>query len=112
MVLFEALNAHGIHYAADASSPYSQVRGDRSAVDHIQYPAELLDSRMGDCDDCTVLYCSLLENLNIATALIDHPDHILMMFDTGISVARFGYGFSLDEERFVVRDDGSGCPWK
>ena len=29
---------------------------------------------MGDCDDCTVLYCSLLENLHIATALLATED--------------------------------------
>ena len=65
MLLFEALSAHGIQYAADASTPCARIRGDRSAVDHVQYPRELLQSRLGDCDDCTVLYCSLLENLNI-----------------------------------------------
>ena len=60
MLLFEALNAHGIKYAKDTSTPYSQVREDRSAIDNIQYPAELLQSKMGDCDDCTVLYCALV----------------------------------------------------
>ena len=103
MLLFEALNAHGIKYAKDASTPYSQVRGDRSAVDNIQYPSELLQSKMGDCDDCTVLYCALLENLDIPTALIDHPNHILMMFDSGITEDRY-FGFSLDEDRYVERD--------
>ena len=103
MLLFEALNAHGIKYARDASSPYSQVRGNRSAVDNIQYPGELLQSKMGDCDDCTVLYCALLENLDIPTALVDAPDHIFMMFDSGISEDRY-FGFSLDEDRYVERD--------
>jgi hypothetical protein len=102
MLLFEALNAHGIKYAQDASSPYSQVRGNHSAIDNIQYPAELLQSRLGDCDDCTVLYCALLENLNVSTALVDAPDHILMMFDSGIVEDRF-FGFSLDEDWYVER---------
>ena len=103
MLFFEALNAYGIKYAQDASTPYSQVRGDRSAVDNIQYPVELLQSRMGDCDDCTVLYCALLENLNIPTALVDAPDHILMMFDSGVSEERY-FGFSLDEDRYIERE--------
>jgi len=103
MLLFEALNAHGIKYARDASTPYSQVRGNRSAIDNIQYPGELLQSKMGDCDDCTVLYCALLENLDIPTALIDHPNHILMMFDSGIAEDQY-FGFSLDEDRYVERD--------
>ena len=103
MLLFEALNVHGIRYAQDASTPYSQVRTDRAAVDNIQYPAELLQSRMGDCDDCTVLYCSLLENLNIATALVDAPGHILMMFDSGVTEEN-AFGFSLPDRQYVERD--------
>ncbi len=102
MLLYEALNIHGIKYAQDASTPYSQARANRAAVDHIQYPTQLLQSRQGDCDDCTVLYCSLLENLNIPTALIDAPGHILMMFDSGIGEER-GYGFSLPERYYVER---------
>lgn len=104
MLLFEALNARGVQYAPDPGTPYSRVRGDRSAVDHIQYPAQLLQSRMGDCDDCTVLYCALLENLGIATALVDAPNHLFMMFDSGVSADVQAYGFSLDEDLFVVRD--------
>ena len=103
MLLFEALNVHGIRYAQDASTPYSQVRSDRAAVDNIQYPAELLQSRMGDCDDCTVLYCSLLENLNIPTALVDAPGHILMMFDSGVTEQNV-FGFSLPDRQYVERD--------
>ena len=102
MLMFEALNGHGIRYTQDASTPYSQARSDQSAVDHIQYPSELLRSRRGDCDDCTVLYCSLLENLNIPTAFVDAPDHILMMFDSGVSVQR-EFGFSLDPSLYVER---------
>ena len=103
MLLFEALNAHGIKYAQDASTPYSQVRGDHSAVDNIQYPGELLQSKMGDCDDCTVLFCALLENLNVPTALVDAPDHIFMMFDSGVTEDRY-FGFSLEEDLYVERD--------
>jgi ligand-binding sensor domain-containing protein len=109
MLLFEALNAAGIKYAQDSSSPYSQARADRSAVDNIQYPSELLASRLGDCDDCTVLYCALLENLNIATAFVDAPSHILMMFDSGITDAR-RYGLRLGPERYIRRGDRFWIP--
>jgi len=103
MLLFEALNVHGIRYAQDASSPYSQLRADHAAIDNIQYPSELLQSRMGDCDDCTVLYCALLENLNIPTALVDAPGHVLMMFDSGVGQDN-RYGFNLPEGKYVERD--------
>ena len=103
MLIFEALNAHGIKYAQDSSTPYSQVRANLSVLDNIQYPAELLQSKLGDCDDCTVLYCALLENLNIPTAFIDHPDHILMMFDSGVT-ARHAFGFRMEENRYILRN--------
>ena len=84
MVLFEALRQHGVHYVADANNPYARMAADKAAVDNIQYPAELLQHRAGDCDDLTALYCALLESAGIATALVDYPEHIFMMFDTGI----------------------------
>ncbi|MBT5832630.1 MAG: tetratricopeptide repeat protein [Candidatus Latescibacteria bacterium] len=103
MLIFEALNAHGIKYAQDSSTPYSQVRANHSVLDNIQYPSELLQSKLGDCDDCTVLYCSLLENLNISTAFIDYPEHILMMFDSGVT-ARHAFGFRMQENRYILRN--------
>ncbi|MDA0685108.1 MAG: triple tyrosine motif-containing protein, partial [Bacteroidetes bacterium] len=109
MLLFEALSGYGIKYAQDASTPYSQIRADRSAVDHIQYPSELLQSLRGDCDDLTVLYCALLENLNIPTAFVDAPDHILMMFDSGVSNRR-ELGFSIDSDRYVERNGSFWIP--
>ncbi len=60
LVLFNALSEHGVRYLADPNTPYEQIAGQDFIVDSIQYPAELLYRRSGDCDDCTVLYCSLL----------------------------------------------------
>jgi len=96
MLVYEALATHGIRYAPDASTPYSQMRADKAAVDNIQYPAQLLSSRQGDCDDCTVLYCALLENLGVATALVEAPDHIFLLFDAGVPESRL-LGFGLDD---------------
>jgi ligand-binding sensor domain-containing protein len=101
-LMYSVLNEYGIKYAKDSSTPYSQVRIEESAIDNIQYPSELLDSRLGDCDDCTVLYCSLLENLNIPTAFVDAPGHILMMFDSGVT-SEHEFGFSLDEDLYIER---------
>jgi len=109
MLLFEGLNAYGIQYAQDSSTPYSQVQADRTVLDNIQYPAELLQSKLGDCDDCTVLYCSLLENLNIATAFVDAPAHILMLFDSGISTQR-QYGMRLGKASYIQRGNRYWIP--
>lgn len=84
MVLFETLRAHGVRYQVDASEAYVAGRAG-GVVDHIQYPAQTLASRTGDCDDLTVLYASLLESAGIATALVDYPEHLFLLVDTGLS---------------------------
>ena len=88
MLLFNVL--HGVSYARDPEIP-----GQRGTIDEIKYPHEMLGSLMGqhsgeddkstfgDCDDSTVLYCSLLESFGIETALIQLPNHVLMAFDLG-----------------------------
>ncbi|NKB72729.1 MAG: hypothetical protein GKR89_37130 [Candidatus Latescibacteria bacterium] len=109
LVLFEALKQHGVRYLPDANTPYSQIRAARTAVDHIQYPAQLLHSKAGDCDDLTVLYASLLENAGVATALVDYPGHIFLLFDTGVA-RRQAYQLPLAPKRYVVRGDRLWIP--
>lgn len=88
MLLFNVL--HGVSYAQDPNIPRQ-----RGTIDEIKYPHEMLESLMGqhsgdddestfgDCDDSTVLYCSLLESVGIKTALIQLQSHVLMAFDLG-----------------------------
>jgi hypothetical protein len=103
MALFDALGIYGMRYLADANTPYQQIGEREIIIDSIQYPAEFLQKKTGDCDDCTALYCSLLENAGISTALIDAPGHILMAFDTGVdrySIQNLG----ISESYFIERD--------
>lgn len=90
MVLFDVIGQMGIIYNPDQNTPYEKVGQDSQVFDHIQYPSELLKSKIGDCDDCSVLMSSLLENLGISTCLLDVTDpkqgHIFIMFDVGISL--------------------------
>ena len=102
MLLFNAL--HGMAYAIDPNIPFGSGQ-----MDEIKFPHEMLrdlakigeDRRqgkgeqakplssfllgrvIGDCDDTTALYCSLLEAAHINTALIKLPGHVLMAFDIG-----------------------------
>lgn len=89
-VIFDALGKHGIVYQEDRQTPWYLIEADSSIFDNIQYPSELLYSRIGDCDDCTVLFASLLENLGIQTVLLDvfapGEGHIYLMFDSGVPV--------------------------
>ncbi len=95
VVLFDALGAYRIRYQADQKTPFASVSDDKTVFDTVQYPGELLakaegvETKIGDCDDLTVLYTSLLENLSIDTAFLEANDpghgHIYMMFDSGIA---------------------------
>ena len=109
MVLFEALRQHGVRYVRDPNGPFGRATAQRSAVDHIQYPAEVLAGKTGDCDDLTVLYCSLLENAGVPTALVDYPEHIFMLFDTGIS-RREAFLLPMEERLLEVRGDRVWLP--
>lgn len=85
MTLFDVFSAHGIRYVVDPNSPYSQV--DNHRVDYVQFSRETLKIKSGDCDDLSVLMSASLENLGVKTAILDVPGHLLMMFDSGFSVA-------------------------
>jgi ligand-binding sensor domain-containing protein len=109
MALFAGIRAHGVRYVVDANTPYARVRGQTGAVDHVQSAFEVLQRQSGDCDDLTALYCSLLESAGIATALVDYPGHVFLLFDTG--VARWeAYKLPVDPRLCVVRDDGLWIP--
>jgi tetratricopeptide (TPR) repeat protein len=107
--LFDGLAACGITYTPDALNPYGAMRDKPFAVDNIQYPAELLVHRSGDCDDSSVLYATMLENVGIRTALVDVPEHIYVMFDTGIH-ARERDATGLDPALFVEREGSLWIP--
>ena len=105
MLIYDAVGAYGIRYQQDRTTPFEKIAGDDSVFDTIAYPSELLASKIGDCDDCTVLFASLLANLNIDSALLDVNDpefgHVYLMFDTGIPQNRVADHF-LDENEFVT----------
>lgn len=92
------------------------VRDPRGSQDHVQYPSETLSLRGGDCDDLSVLFCSMLSSIGIRTAFVDvvppdRPDsgHIYVMFDTGIPPE--GAGVLTDNpKRYVVRRGAGGAP--
>ncbi len=108
MVLFDALGKHGIVYQADQQTPWYLIAADSSIFDNIQFPSEMLRSRIGDCDDCTVLFSSMLENLGIQTALLDvfapGEGHIYMMFDSGIPVDEID-SQPFDESEYVIHEN-------
>jgi hypothetical protein len=83
LAVFEALNVYGINYIIDPQSSYIEMSENASGIDSLNYPYQTLFYRGGDCDDLSILFCSMLEVLNIDTAFITVPGHIYMAFDTG-----------------------------
>lgn len=82
--IFGALKTYGINYVIDPASAFTDNVG-TSAVDFLQFPYQTLLYHGGDCDDLTILNCSLLEAIGIDTAMITIPGHIYMAFDAGVS---------------------------
>ncbi|MBU1077409.1 MAG: PorV/PorQ family protein [Spirochaetes bacterium] len=108
-VIFNALGAVGITYVLDPQSPYRQRQKATEIIDQIQYPRDTLRYKTGDCDDCSALYCALLENIGLNTAFIDIQDHIFMMFDTQVpeenALEEFG-----KRDLYVIKDGTAWLP--
>ena len=85
--LFCALKEYGINYVIDPTSAYSDNTGGLS-IDFLQFPYQTLSYHGGDCDDLSIMNCSLLEALGIETAFITIPGHIYIAFDSGVAPAK------------------------
>ena len=109
VVLFcdEALRAYGLAYVKDPASALNTK--DRKSIDTLQFPQQTLDYRSGDCDDLTILMCSLLESIGIETAFITTPGHVLPAFklDASPEASLKIYG---NAEDFIVQADKVWVP--
>lgn len=61
--------------------------GDPRAREYIQPPGATIDIAGGDCEDLSILLCSLLENVGIRTYLVLTPDHAYCLA-SGVDVGR------------------------
>jgi len=105
-LLFNAISEYGIRYKVDSNTPFAQYE---KYIDTIQYPYQLLQKKHGDCDDTTILYASLLENMGIRTAFVDVPRHILLIFDTDIH-ERYFLKLCLPEYYYIFFDNHVWLP--
>ena len=106
--IFEALNQFGINYVVDPSSAFEDNVG-TSSIDFLQFPYQTLMYRGGDCDDLSILVCSLFEAVGIDTAFITVPGHIFMAFNAGISPEMAKTVFRNTSE-FIFIDDEVWVP--
>ncbi|MDC7227299.1 MAG: hypothetical protein PQJ61_11110 [Spirochaetales bacterium] len=105
MQAFNALGEIGILYQIDPTSPFTKMQGDDVVVDSINLPRETLKRLTGDCDDLTVLYCTMLETIGIDTALVTVPGHIFCAFNTGVPSA--DYKMVNPARNMIIEIDGS-----
>jgi hypothetical protein len=87
--VFHALGEMGCLYQADPSLPFTRVQGNPMVVDSISLPRDTLKRITGDCDDLTVLFCSLLESAGTETGFITVPGHIYAAFNTKVPARDF-----------------------
>lgn len=76
MAIHEAIRLFKMAYSKDPSTPYTGSAEKKAEVDFLQFPRETMLLKSGDCDDLSILYCSLLESLGVETAFITVPGHI------------------------------------
>lgn len=98
--VFGSLKAYGINYVVDPASAYTDNIGS-SSIDFLQFPYQTLLYHGGDCDDLTILNCSLLESIGVDTAFITVPGHIYMAFDADVPVSSAG---KVNGGRTIVKD--------
>ncbi|MGB2960434.1 MAG: hypothetical protein WBD30_16225, partial [Bacteroidota bacterium] len=98
----------------DLAGKLMYVNDPKQSSDYVQYPAETLRLRGGDCDDLSVCFVSLLSSIGMSTAFVDvvpperpEESHIYLLFDTEID-PKFGSHVSPNPKRYVVRKNKRG----
>ena len=113
IILYDALGTHGLVYNIDLETPFLDIADDKSAFDTVKYPGDMLRDKIGDCDDLTALFGSLMANLGIETMFLDvfkpGSGHIFLMFDSGVKPDDVKKYF-LDETEVVVLNDKVWIP--
>lgn len=77
IALFEGLR--DLRYTPDPVNPYAA-----ETVDYVQFPAQTLSRRSGDCDDLAVLFAALAEAVGLRALLVTTPGHIFVALPTDL----------------------------
>jgi hypothetical protein len=102
VALITALADLDLRYRPDPRTPISS-KIDWKANDRVNFPWQTLTGRSGDCDDLSVLCASVLEAAQIRSVIAVGPQHVLMMFDSGLDESHLDSS-PLDPDTVV--------PWK
>ena len=87
--IFSGLTEIGLIYQFDPLQSFESVQGNALVVDTVSLPRQTLKNAVGDCDDLTVLYNSLMTIGGVQTGFITTPGHIYSVFNTGVPAKDF-----------------------
>ena len=79
-VVFEGLGGSGVLFTPDPLTPFDEYGTKHENIDSIQFPRETLRVQMGDVDELSILYTSVLEALGVPTGFIFGPDFLVPAF--------------------------------
>ena len=82
-------------------------------IDFVQLPHETLIKKSGDCEDLSVLFCSLLGAIGIQTALVEikyqgrEDAHVFVLVNTGLNPENFDF-MNDNPNRCIFRKNREG----
>jgi len=109
IALHDALRLYGISYVSNPLTSYAVVSQNKLAIDTLKFPRQTFEYRSGDCSDLTLLYCALMESVQIETAFITIPGHIFMAFALKATPDEARTSFSHPDE-LIFRNDKVWVP--
>lgn len=107
-MIWEYFRAFGITYVQDPNTSYQAV-SESNVIDYVQFAAQTIDRKTGDCDDLVTLMCTALETIGINTAVIDVPGHVFMAFDTGLTPDKL-LDIGINESMLIIKNNTVWLP--
>jgi tetratricopeptide (TPR) repeat protein len=111
MALHQALVKYGLKYWADPKSAYETISKTKSTIDYLQFPAQTIQLKTGDCDDLTILACALLESASVESAFITVPGHIFVAFALAMKPEDAKKTFVKPDD-LIFKNDKAWVPWE
>lgn len=111
MALHQTLVKYGLKYWTDPNAAYETVTKTKSAVDSLQFPAQTIQLKTGDCDDLSILAAALLESSSLESAFITVPGHIFVAFALVMTPDAAKKTFVKPDD-LIFKNDKAWVPWE
>ncbi|MFH0736011.1 MAG: tetratricopeptide repeat protein [bacterium] len=108
MQIWEYLRALNLTYVQDPNTSYKVV-SESNVIDYVQFAAQTMERKSGDCDDLVTLMCTCLESVGISTAFIDVPGHVFMAFDAGLNTEKL-IETGINENNLIIKNNKVWIP--